>query len=148
VVESVFELIIVVVAKTPLIVLLKTLAAEVKVLVVEEAIKEAKFVVVETPFTVEVKFDPLIVKPLLLIILLVAIDPPKLEVKVLPVAFKLLLVDKLVTERLVVVALVAVKLVKAAVTALSKVVKRLVLVALVTVKLSAVVLPVSMRLLS
>ena len=99
-----------------------------------------------TPLTKVAKVLVVVERELLVITVVVARDPPKLEVRVLPVAVKVLLVFKLVTERLVVVALVAVKLVKKPLTALKSVENKFVVVALIAVKLFATVFPDNIKL--
>ena len=125
----------------------------VKTLVVPELITDCKLVVVATPLIVEVSTVPEVVREFELIILVLAMDPPRLELIVLAELVSALGTVKFVTARLVVVALVAVRLVKKPVTALKRLVNKLVVVALVAVKevvciLLALVIPVSIRLLS
>ena len=125
----------------------------VRTLVVPELITDCKSVVVATPLIVEVSTVPATERLLLLIIGVEDIDPPRLEVMVLTLELKVLGTVRFVTARFVVVALVAVKLVKKPVTAFKSVVNKLVVVALVAVKvlvcrLFALVVPVSIRLLS
>ena len=121
--------------------------------VVPALITDCKLVVVATPLIVEVNIVPATERLLLLIIGEVDIDPPRLEVRVFTDELKVLGTVRLVTFKLVVVALVAVKLVKKPVTALKRLVNKLVVVAFVAVKevvciLLALVIPVSIRLLS
>lgn len=59
-----FELMIVVVATTPLVVLVRVLLVEVRVLEVEEATKLASETVVVTPFTLDIKLVPLAIREL------------------------------------------------------------------------------------
>ena len=121
--------------------------------VVPALITDCKLVVVATPLIVEVSIVPATERLLLLIIEEVDIDPPRLEVRVFTDELKVFGTVRLVTFKLVVVALVAVKLVKKPVTAFNKVENRLVVVAFVAVKevvciLLALVIPVSIKLLS
>ena len=125
----------------------------VRTFVVPALITDCKLVVVATPLIVEVNIVPATERLLLLIIGEVDIDPPRLEVRVFTDELKVLGTVRLVTFKLVVVALVAVKLVKKPVTALKRLVNKLVVVAFVAVKevvciLLALVIPVSIRLLS
>ena len=118
----------------------------VKTLLVPALITDCKLVVVATPLIVEVSIVPEVERLLLLIIEVLAIDPPRLEVIVFTLLVSAFGTVRLVTARLVVVALVAVRLVKKPVIAFSKLEKSVVVVALVIVKLLAVALPVSIKL--
>jgi hypothetical protein len=89
-------------------------------------------VVAITPLTLEVSIPELVEKERLLseIIVLVPIDPPKLEVSVLAEDERVLLVFKLTIDRLVPVALEKRRLVKLDVIALKRLANRFVVVAL------------------
>jgi hypothetical protein len=79
----------------------------VRTLVVPELMMDWRSVEVATPFTVEVRTVPEAVRALEVMMEEVPIEPPTLEVRVLPVADSELVVERLVMVALVRVALVA-----------------------------------------
>ena len=86
--EAVAELMIVVVEVLPLVVLVNTLAALDRVLVVEEATALVRSVVVDTPFMATVKLEPEVVTELEVMIELVEVIPFTVEVAILPPVVK------------------------------------------------------------
>ena len=106
--EATFELMIELVATTPLVVLVKILPVEESVLVVEDATKFWSDVAATTPLTVDVSTTPLVERALELITEDVAIDPPIFEVIILPDKDSVFGTERFVTLRFVVVALVAI----------------------------------------
>jgi hypothetical protein len=125
---------IVVVAITPFTFRVRRLVAVayVRFVVVVELIRSESEVVATTPLTVVVMIPVLVAYETEFPVMIdeVAVDPPRLEVRIFPAAPRVLEVT-----RFVMVALVAVRLVKKAVTEFNRLAKKLVVVALVIVAL-------------